>query len=91
MIETVLSVLIHAVKLLPDNLFVRIRARVEAWDDRELTGPEKKVGVTNELKVIGIHGAAWVIGALIDLAVAAKRLDDGEIPQLVVKLVDVKK
>ena len=81
-ILNLISALVHA--LLPSNTWDRMRAAVSRWDDRKtdggtkLSGTEKKQGVLDELELIGIHGAQWIVGALIDLAVMKLRIDQGK-------------
>jgi hypothetical protein len=61
-----------------------MRAAVARWDDRltdggtPLKGAAKKQGVLDELELIGIRGAQWIVGALIDLAVMKLRIDQGK-------------
>lgn len=85
MTETVVLNLISALVnvLLPGNTWDRMRACVDRWDDKfdatgkKLPGTAKKQGVLDELKLIGIRGAQWIVGALIDLAVMKLRIDQG--------------
>ena len=77
LISTLVSV------LLPGSTWDRMRAAVERWDDRfedgqKLPGAVKKQGVLDELELLGIHGAQWIVGALIDLAVMKLRIDQGK-------------
>lgn len=85
MTETVVLNLISALVnvLLPGNTWDRMRACVERWDDRfedgqKLPGTVKKQGVLDELELLGIRGAQWIVGALIDLAVMKLRIDQGK-------------
>jgi hypothetical protein len=86
MTETVIlnliSALVHV--LLPSYTWDRMRAAVGRWDDKfdatgkKLPGTEKKQGVLDELEFLGIRGAQWLVGALIDLAVMKLRIDQGK-------------
>ena len=86
MTETVVLNLISALVnvLLPGNTWDRMRACVDRWDDKfdatgkKLPGTAKKQGVLDELELIGIRGAQWIVGALIDLAVMKLRIDQGK-------------
>jgi hypothetical protein len=70
--------------LLPGNAWDRMRACVDRWDDKfyaagkKLPGEAKKRGVLDELELLGIRGAQWIVGALIDLAVMQLRIDQGK-------------
>lgn len=55
--------------VLGSSLFARINAAVERWADKELEGREKRKGVLNELEIIGIKSAEWVVRLSIELAV----------------------
>ena len=76
--------------LLPGNTWDRMRACVDRWDDKfgadgnKLPGTEKKAGVLDELELLGIRGAQWIVGALIDLAVMKLRIDQGKPLDIVV-------
>lgn len=80
-ILSLISALVSA--LLPGNTWDRLRATVDRWDDKfdedgnKLAGSVKKKGVLDELELIGIRGAQWLVGALIDLAVVKLRIDQG--------------
>ncbi len=81
-ILNLISTLVHV--LLPSNTWDRLRACVDRWDDKfdaagkKLPGEAKKKGVLDELELLGIHGAQWLVGALIDLAVMRLRIDQGK-------------
>lgn len=78
LISTLVSV------LLPGDTWDRLRAVVDRWDDKfdatgkKIPGTAKKQGVLDELELIGIRGAQWLVGALIDLAVMKLRIDQGK-------------
>lgn len=86
MTETIILNLISALVnvLLPGNTWDRLRGVVDRWDDKfdaagkKLPGTTKKQGVLDELELIGIRGAQWIVGALIDLAVMKLRIDQGK-------------
>jgi len=81
LILNLISALVSA--LLPGDTWDRLRAAVSRWDDKfdatgkKLGGTAKKAGVLDELELIGIRGAQWLVGALIDLAVMKLRIDQG--------------
>lgn len=56
--------------ILGSSLFERIKATVERQETKLLSGAEKRNEVVNELRVIGIAGASWLINLGIELAVA---------------------
>ena len=84
--QTVVLNLISALVnvLLPGNTWDRMRASIDRWDDKfdadgnKLPGAVKKQGVLDELELLGIRGAQWIVGALIDLAVMKLRIDQGK-------------
>lgn len=61
------------------NTFVRIKAAVERWDDKvdpdgvPYNGDEKRENVQDEIRLIGIKSAQWIVNLLIELAVATIR------------------
>jgi hypothetical protein len=69
--------------LLPDNLFDRVKAAVERWDDKvdpdgiPYSGDEKRANVQQELELIGIKLAQFAAFLLIGLAVAMLRVEQG--------------
>lgn len=56
--------------ILGGSLFERIKATVERQEAKLLSGAEKRNEVVNELRIIGISGASWLINLGIELAVA---------------------
>ena len=88
LILNLISALVSA--LLPGNTWDRLRGVVDRWDDKfdadgnKLPGTEKKAGVLDELELLGIRGAQWIVGALIDLAVMKLRIDQGKPIDIVV-------
>ena len=56
--------------ILGGSLFERIKATVERQETKLLSGAEKRNEVVNELRIIGISGASWLINLGIELAVA---------------------
>lgn len=69
--------------LIPDNLFDRVKATVERWDDKvdpdgiPYSGDEKRANVQQELELIGIKLAQFASFLLIGLAVAVLRVEQG--------------
>lgn len=56
--------------LLGRDIFSRLRGTVERQADTELTGPQKRAAVFEELKTIGLELENWAINLGIELAVA---------------------
>ena len=70
--------------LIPGNLFDRVKAAVERWDDKvdpdgiPYSGDEKRANVQEELELIGIKLAQFAAFLLIGLAVAVLRVEQGK-------------
>mgnify|MGYP007071645526 CR=1 FL=1 len=56
------------------QLFDRIKACVFRQEEKILSGPEKRHAVTQELMVIGVSVATWVLNFAIEVAVAQLRI-----------------
>lgn len=78
-----ISAMAAVASLLPDNLFDRVKATVERWDDKvdpdgiPYSGDEKRANVQQELELIGIKLAQFAAFLLIGLAVAILRVEQG--------------
>lgn len=65
--------------LFEGNTFERIKATVDRWDDKvdpdgkPYSGDEKRAGVQDELKLLGIYTAQWLANLGIELAVTLLR------------------
>jgi len=73
-------ILTLASALIDSGTVERIQAVVDRWDDKldpdgkPYSGDEKFEGAADEIKLIGIQGAQWLINLLIELAVAKLRI-----------------
>ena len=73
-------ILTLASALIDSGTVARIQAAVDRWDDKldpdgkPYSGDEKFDGVADEVKLIGIQGAQWLINLLIELSVAKLRI-----------------
>ncbi|MEY2680673.1 MAG: hypothetical protein RL661_904 [Pseudomonadota bacterium] len=73
-------ILTLASALIDSGTVDRIQAAVERWDDKldpdgePYSGDEKFDGVADEVKLIGIVAAQWLINLLIELSVAKLRI-----------------
>lgn len=56
--------------ILGGSMFSQIRGAVEAWEDKELSGPMKRQAVQNYLSTMVQDLAGWAINLGIELAVA---------------------
>lgn len=56
--------------ILGSDVFNRVLATVQRWQEKELSGAEKQAGVKKELTVIGINLAGSLTNLAIELAVA---------------------
>lgn len=56
--------------ILGTSLFDRIKATVERQEQKMIAGSDKREAVIDELKIIGIASASWLINLGIELAVA---------------------
>jgi hypothetical protein len=63
--------------LVNSMVLARIRAAVQRWESVEVEGKEKQQGVLDELRVIGIHTASWILTTVIDLVVLQARIKSG--------------
>jgi hypothetical protein len=82
---TIISTLVKLV--FADDLYERIKARVDHWEETEIAEEEwafhegdptrtnnpKKSKVLHDIKVIGIQCAGWLANLLIELAVLERR------------------
>jgi hypothetical protein len=59
--------------VLGSSLFYRIKATVLRVDGDDIPGSEKRDAVVNELRIIGISAASYLINLGIELAVAYLR------------------
>lgn len=55
--------------VLGSDVFKRVEDRVVEWADRKISGAEKRKGVLDQLEVIGLKQAEWVLRLAIELAV----------------------
>ncbi|MGZ5000627.1 MAG: hypothetical protein ACXV7F_10020 [Methylomonas sp.] len=67
LLASAVSVFIRIV--LGSSVFSRIEASVMRWADKKISGAEKRKGVLDELEVIGLKTAEWVLRLGIELAV----------------------
>lgn len=80
---TWITVMAGIAGLIPGNLFDRVKAAVERWDDKvdpdgiPYSGDEKRANVEEELELIGIKLAQFAAFLLIGLAVAVLRVEQG--------------
>jgi hypothetical protein len=56
--------------ILGSNLFERIKATVIRQDDKGIPGSEKRQAVLDELKIIGISAATYLLNLGIECSVA---------------------
>lgn len=56
--------------LIGSQIFDRIRAVVRRQEDKDLPGGAKRLAALNELEVLGVDFAQWVINLGLELAVA---------------------
>jgi hypothetical protein len=56
--------------VLGSNLFERIKATVIRQEDKNLPGSEKRQAVLDELKIIGVSTATYLINLGVELAVS---------------------
>lgn len=63
--------------LMGSDTFVRIENVVHRWEEKAIAAieagedkPDKKAGVLDEIEIIGIKLAAWLVNTAIELAVA---------------------
>lgn len=56
--------------ILGGSVFSQIRGAVEAWEDKDLSGPLKRQAVQNYLSTMVKDLASWAINLGIELAVA---------------------
>lgn len=54
--------------LIGSDIFERVKARVFAWEDKQLSGLEKRFGVTKEIRAIGIEISEQLLNFAIELA-----------------------
>lgn len=59
--------------VLGGDLFTRIQATVERWEEKEVSGLEKKAGVLAELEIIGIELSASMANWAIEMALQLVR------------------
>ena len=64
--------LIHALAglILGSDIFTRVLAVVERWEEKTISGLEKKTGVLAELEIIGLKLLEWEANLAVELAVA---------------------
>jgi len=83
---TIISTLVKLV--FADDLYERIKARVDHWEEAEIADEEwqfhnkdpdrtnnpKKAKVLHELKILGIQCSGWLANLLLELAVLENRM-----------------
>lgn len=55
--------------LLGSEVFIRVVATVERWADKEISGAEKRIGVLDELEVIGLKLSKSLANFAVEIAV----------------------
>jgi hypothetical protein len=64
--------------LVSSQVISDVKERVLRWEQDELTpGKEKQQKVLEDLRVIGIKSATWILTMVIDLVVAQLRIKSG--------------
>ena len=56
--------------VLGSDVFARVLASVQRWEEKEVAGLEKKTGVLKELEILGLNLAGRMANLAIELAVA---------------------
>lgn len=64
--------------LLGGSVFSQIKGAVEAWADKDLSGPLKRQAVQGYLSTMLTDVASWAVNLGIELAVAALKARAGE-------------
>lgn len=64
--------------LLGGRVFSQIRGAVEAWEDKEMSGAQKRQAVRGYLSTMISDVAGWAINLGIELAVAALKAKVGD-------------
>jgi hypothetical protein len=76
---TILSIIAWLADLLVGSgTFDRVKAAVARWQEKQISGVEKREGVLDELQIIGIEASASVMNLMIELAVQLLKLQDKE-------------
>lgn len=55
--------------LIGTDIFEQVEKLVHRWAEGQLSGMEKRHGVLNEVKVMGIKASEWMVRLAIELAV----------------------
>lgn len=73
--NTIVKTLINSLGsiLFTSMTFDRAKAAILRWEEKQISGVEKKEGVLDELQVIGIKLSAFAANLLVELALAAVR------------------
>lgn len=77
-------ILALASALIDSGTVERIQAVVDRWDDKldpdgkPYSGDEKFDGAADEINLLGIKAAQWLINLLIELSVAKIRIEVGK-------------
>ena len=67
-VRSVITALAHL--LLEEGQFDRIVARVKEWENKTISGIEKKAGVLDDIQRVGVHVTGWLLNLALELAVA---------------------
>ena len=78
MASVIIEIILSLVQALVDSgVFARVEAAVVRWDDKQISGLEKKQGVLAELGIIGLELNESVANLLIELAVTKMKQNAG--------------
>ena len=76
MSAVIVELIVALVKALVDSgVFERVEASVARWDEKQISGLDKKSGVLAELALIGLNLSESMANLLVELAVTKRKTE----------------